>query len=330
MNKSKQGSTQHLDWRAIAVKYGLLVIVILTWVIFSVLESRFYSPINVFNIIRQSAVIGILALGLGLVIINGDFDMSFPATVSLVGVTAILLIVKGVSPALVFFSGLGIGLAVGLLNAVLVVYARIPAFIATLGVMIFLQGVAKYVTGGAEIYPTHMPLFFRLFGSTYTFGTIPNAVYTFLLIALIAIVTFDYSKLGRYMYASGSNPDAARHVGINVPLNRTLAFALSGLLSGISGLLLISMLRAANPTIGSGYMFPVIMAVFLGALFLKAGVVNAPGIVVAALFTATLANGFTMIGLPFYAKDIASGLILVFALLMICLLGRNPMRNITI
>ena len=329
MNRTKS-EYQHLDWRAIAVKYGLLVIVILTWVTFSALEPSFYSPINVFNIIRQSSVIGILALGLGLVVINGDFDMSFPATVSLVGVTAILLIMKEVNPALIFLAGVGTGVAVGLLNALLVVYARIPSFIATLGVMIFLQGMAKYVTGGAEIYPTHMPLFFRLFGSAYTFSIIPNAIYTFLLIAFIAIMMFGYSKLGRYMYASGSNPDAARHVGINVRFNRSLAFTLSGLLSGISGLLLISMLRAANPGIGNGYMFPVIMAVFLGALFLKAGVVNAPGIVVSAVFTATLANGFTIIGLPFYAKDVASGLILVFALLMICLLGRKPMRNITI
>jgi len=320
---------RHLDWRGVAVKYGLLFIVIVTVLVFSLLERRFYSPINIFNIIRQSAIYGILALGLGMVIVNGDFDMSFPSAVSLVGVTSILLIMHSVSPVLVFFIGIGIGLTVGAINALLVVYARIPAFIATLGVMTFLQGLAKYVTGGAEIYPTRMPAFFKLLGSSYTFGIIPNAVFTFLIIGVAAVVLFDYSKLGRYMYASGSNPEAAQHVGINVKRNRTLAFVISGMLSGISGLLLISMLRAANPTIGSGYMFPVIMAVFLGALFLRAGVVNAPGIMVAAIFTAILANGFTMIGLPFYAKDIASGLILVIALLMICMLGRNPMRNIT-
>jgi ribose/xylose/arabinose/galactoside ABC-type transport system permease subunit len=329
MGKNDHNERKCLDWRTIAVKYGLLLIVLLTVLIFSLLEPRFYSPINIFNIIRQSAVYGILALGLGLVIVNGDFDMSFPAAVSLVGVTTILLIMNSVNPVLVFFIGIGLGLAIGVLNALLVVYARIPAFIATLGVMTFLQGLAKYVTGGAEIYPTRMPAFFKLFGSTYTFGIIPNSVFTFLIIGVAAIILFDYSKLGRYMYASGSNPDAARHVGINVKFNRTLAFVISGLLSGVSGLLLVSMLRAANPTIGSGYMFPVIMAVFLGALFLRAGVVNAPGIMVAAVFTAILANGFTMIGLPFYAKDIASGLILVLALLMICMLGRNPMRNIT-
>jgi len=329
MGTHPHNTDRHLDWRGIAVKYGLLFIVILTVLVFSVLERRFYSPINIFNIIRQSAIYGILALGLGMVIVNGDFDMSFPSAVSLVGVTSIVLIMHSVSPVLVFFIGIGIGLAVGAINALLVVYARIPAFIATLGVMTFLQGLAKYVTGGAEVYPTRMPAFFKLFGSSYTFGIIPNAIFTFLIIGLAAVVLFDYSKLGRYMYASGSNPEAAKHVGINVKRNRTLAFVISGMLSGISGLLLISMLRAANPTIGSGYMFPVIMAVFLGALFLRAGVVNAPGIMVAAIFTAILANGFTMIGLPFYAKDIASGLILVIALLMICMLGRNPMRNIT-
>ena len=329
MGTHPHNTDRHLDWRGIAVKYGLLFIVILTVLVFSVLERRFYSPINIFNIIRQSAIYGILALGLGMVIVNGDFDMSFPSAVSLVGVTSIVLIMHSVSPVLVFFIGIGIGLAVGAINALLVVYARIPAFIATLGVMTFLQGLAKYITGGAEVYPTRMPAFFKLFGSSYTFGIIPNAIFTFLIIGLAAVVLFDYSKLGRYMYASGSNPEAAKHVGINVKRNRTLAFVISGMLSGISGLLLISMLRAANPTIGSGYMFPVIMAVFLGALFLRAGVVNAPGIMVAAIFTAILANGFTMIGLPFYAKDIASGLILVIALLMICMLGRNPMRNIT-
>jgi len=327
---TNRNTGRHFDWRDVIVKYGLLFIVILAAVVFSVLEPRFYSPINIFNIIRQAAIIGILGLGLGAVVINGDFDMSFPATVSLVGVTSILLIMHSVSPILVFFTGIGIGLAVGVINALLVVYVRIPAFIATLGVMTFLQGLAKYVTGGAEVYPVRMPAFFDLFGCAYTFGIIPNPVFTFLIIGVATIILFDYSKLGRYMYASGSNPEAARHVGINVRFNRTLAFIMSGLLSGISGLLLISMLRAANPTIGSGYMFPVIMTVFLGALFLRAGVVNAPGVLVAAVFTAILANGFTMIGLPFYAKDIASGLILIIALLTICMLGRSPMRNITI
>ena len=329
MSSNTHDEGKHLDWRTIIVKYGLVFIVVLTVLVFALLEPRFYSLINIFNIVRQAAIVGILALGLGIVVVNGDFDMSFPAVVSLVGVITIVLIMHSVNAGLILIIGLGIGSAIGALNALLVVYARIPAFIATLGVMTFLQGVAKYVTGGAEIYPTHMPAFFQLFGGAYTLKVIPNAVFTFLIIGVVMIVLFDYSKLGRYMYASGSNPDAARHVGINVKFNRTLAFIISGFLSGVSGLLLVSMLRAANPTIGSGYMFPVIMAVFLGALFLRAGVVNAPGIMVAAVFTAILANGFTMIGLPFYAKDIASGLILLIALLMICLLGRNPMRNIT-
>jgi ribose transport system permease protein len=319
-----------MTWRGFIVKYGLLVAAILTWIIFAVLENRFYTAINIFTIIRQASIIGILGLGLGCIVINGDFDMSFAATTSLVGVIAITMMMNEMNPILIFVVGIGIGLAVGFVNSLLVVRARIPAFIATMGMMIFLQGVSKYISGGAEIYPRYFPTFYKLFGSSYTFGVIPNAVFTFVILGVIVYFFLDYSRRGRYMYASGGNPDAASHVGINVKYNRTLAFLIGGGLSGIAGLLLISTLRAANPTIGEGYLFPTVITVFLGSLFLKGGVVNVLGIILAALFMASLANGFTMIGLPFYAKDIAQGLILVIALLAICLLGQKAMRNITI
>jgi len=310
------------------VKYGLLIAAVLIWIVFSILQPRFYSPINIFSIIRQASIIGILGLGLGGIVINGDFDMSFAANTSLVGVIAITLMMNDANPFLIFAVGITLGTAVGYANSLLVVRARIPAFIATMGMMIFLQGIAKYVSGGAEIYPIHVPQFYKLFGSSYTFGVIPNAVFTFAIIGIVAILFYGYSRRGRYMYATGGNPDAARHVGLNVGLNRTLAFVIGGALAGIAGLLLISMLRAANPSIGQGYLFPTVITVFLGSLFLKGGVVNAPGIILSALFMASLSNGFTMIGLPFYAKDIAQGLILVIALLGICVLGRRPMRDI--
>ncbi len=329
-----QGGKQTLElskgwnWRGFLVRYGLLVAAVLIWIVFSLLQSRFYSPVNIFSIIRQASIIGILGLGLGGIVINGDFDMSFAATTSLVGVIGITMMMNEANPVLIFATCLAVGVGVGLINSVLVVRARIPSFIVTMGMMMFLQGVAKYITGGAEIYPLHVPQFFKLFGSSYTFGVIPNAVFTFLIIGIAAILFYGYSKRGRYMYATGGNPDAAQHVGLNVSFNRTMAFVLGGLLSGIAGLLLLSMLRAANPSMGQGYLFPTVITVFLGSLFLKGGVVNAPGIILSAVFMASLSNGFTMIGLPFYAKDIAQGLILVIALLGICILGRKPMRDI--
>jgi len=318
------------DWRMFLVKYGLLIAAVTSWIVFSLLQHRFYSVINIFSIIRQASIIGILGLGLGGVVINGDFDMSFAANASLVGVIGITMMMNELNPVLIFFTCIAIGSTVGILNSLLVVRARIPAFIGTMGMMIFLQGVAKYVTGGAEIYPIHVPLFYKLFGSSYTFGVIPNAVFTFAIIGAGAVLFYGFSRRGRYMYATGGNPDAARHVGLNVRFNRTLAFVLGGCLSGIGGLLLLSMLRAANPSMGQGYLFPTVITVFLGSLFLKGGVVNAPGIILSAVFMASLTNGFTMIGLPFYAKDIAQGLILVIALLGICVLGRKPMQDIKI
>lgn len=316
------------NWRKFLVKYGLLVTAVSAWIVFSIIQPRFYSAINIFSIVRQASIIGILGLGLGGVVINGDFDMSFAANTSLVGVIGITMMMNEFNPTLIFVTCLAVGVTVGFVNSLLVVRARIPAFIATMGVMIFLQGIAKYITGGAEIYPLHVPRFYKLFGSSYTFGVIPNAVFTFAIIGVAAVLFYGFSRRGRYMYATGGNPDAARHVGLNVRFNRTLAFVLGGCLSGIGGLLLLSMLRAANPSMGQGYLFPTVITVFLGSLFLKGGVVNAPGIILASIFMASLSNGFTMIGLPFYAKDIAQGLILIVALLGICVLGRKPMQDI--
>jgi len=294
-------------------KWGLLIATILVFILFSFLERRFFTTSNAFSIIQQASITGLLALGLTTVIVSGEFDLSFPSIATLTGVVAFILSSQRISLLIVLPLVFTLGIILSSFNYFLIVKIKIPAFIATLGTMGIFTGMARFSTGGTTIFPVYTPSFMKFIGRGFIFNIIPASTVTFAIVAGILIFFMDYFYLGRYFYAVGGNPDASTHVGIDVNKIKFIAYVITGITAATAGITSVSMLGAANPEIASSYLLPAISAAFMGGVFLRGGLPNIWGTVIASLLMAMLANGFIMLGFPQFVKEIVQGAVLVLA-----------------
>jgi ribose/xylose/arabinose/galactoside ABC-type transport system permease subunit len=294
-------------------KWGLLIATFLIFIMFSFLERQFLTTSNIFSIVQQAAITGLLALGLTTVVVSGEFDLSFPSIATLTGVVCLILASQRTSLLIVIPLVYILGIVLSSLNYFLVVKVKIPAFIATLGTMGVFTGIARFSTGGTTLFPVYTPSFMRFVGRGFVLNIIPTSVVTFAIASIILIFFMDYFYLGRYFYAVGGNPDASIHVGIDVNKIKFIAYVITGITAATAGITSVSMLGAGNPEICSGYMLPAISAVFMGGVFLRGGLPNIWGTVIASVLMAMLANGFIMLGFPQYVKEIVQGSVLVLA-----------------
>ena len=147
---------------------------------------------------------------------------------------------------------------------------------------------------------------------------------------IISIIVLQFTRVGRYFYAVGGNKNAAIHVGISVNRIQTLAFVALGFLSGIAGITMASMFASSTPTVGQQFFFGSIIAVFLGSIFLKDGIPNIAGTIVASLFLAIISNGFNMVGLQFWYVNIAQGILMIFSISMIRILSGKDIKGVKV
>lgn len=303
------------------LRYGVLLVTIGLFVVFAFLEPRFLTPRNVFKIIGQGGVIGLLALGLTVIVVSGEFDISFASIATLCGVISVHLMGGfGFNPYLVWAICIALAVGISLANAVNIVSIGVPSFVATLGMKALLDGISLWITGGAVIYYAVMPTAFPVIGRAMIGGLIPSPVISFAIGAVILVVFLEYTYFGRYMYAVGGGLEAARHAGLNVRKVKYWSFLVMGIIAGLSGLIIASTLGTGNPVMGEGYLFPAIIATFLGAIFLREGLPNALGTVVAAMLLAIIANGLVMVGLPLFVKEIVQGAILATSVAIVSIL----------
>jgi len=309
-------------------RYGVLIALCMLFIIFSLMEPRFYGLKNILTIIRQAAILGILSLGLTVVVISGEFDISFAASATFAGVLSVVLLKNGVDVYTSSLIGWASSVAVSLFNAITILYIGIPSFIATLGMMAALTGISRCLTGGATCYSAYFPASFAVLGRAFAFKIVPIPVITFVLVSAIALTLLENTRRGRYLYVTGANPSAASRAGINVRRMKLTALVICGLCSGLAGLTTVSMLGSANPVICDGYLMPAIIGCFLGAVFLRVGIPNVTGTVVSCLLLAVLTNGFVMIGLPFYMKEIIQGIVLLVSVGTVALLKKGRVASI--
>ncbi len=229
----------------------LLIFAVLVVLLTIVTKGKFLSFGNITNLLRQTSINGVVALAMLFVIITGGIDLSVGALVGLSGMVFAMLTSNRLSYQLPSLQAVLIALTVstlfGLANGFAVYDMKIPPFIATLGVMTFVRGLVMYISGGRMI--TGLPRNFINFASDVILD-VPTLVWLWLMIALISGLVLKYTRFGRNLYAIGSNREAARLSGINLRLNYLLAYAVSGFLSGIAGLMLASRLAAGVPTGG--------------------------------------------------------------------------------
>jgi ribose/xylose/arabinose/galactoside ABC-type transport system permease subunit len=313
MAVSAAESSRGFDWRSFFQRHGLLLVFLVLCAGLALASDGFLTGDNLVNVLRQSTINGIIAVGMMLVIMTRGIDLSVGSILALSTViTADMLQAEwGTMPALGLCLLLGAGL--GLINGLLVAWVRIPPFIATLGMMTFARGLALSYTEGQPI--SGFTDSFRAVGTGYL-GPIPMPIIIAALIFLIAYVLLNHSPLGRYIQALGDNETTAYLTGL--PTRRITAFVyvVAGALSALAGAILIARLNSAQPTAGEGFEFDAIAAVVVGGTSFEGGEGKLFGTLIGVLLIAVLNNGLNLLNVPSFYQSVVQGAVIALALIL--------------
>ena len=281
-------------------------------ILFSILSPYFFNFDNLITVIKQTAVIGIIAIGVTFVIITGGIDLSLGSVVAVSGVVAGYTLASGAPNIVGVLVGTLIGLLCGVLSGFLVAYGELPAFIATLGMMMSARGMSLVLTQGRPVYLAGNKTF-NLIHNYNLFKVIPLPVIYLVVIAIVAHYILKRTAIGRYVFATGSNEDAARLSGINVQMVKLVVYSVSGLMSGLSGILLVARLNSAQPAIGSGYELDAIAAAVIGGTSLSGGEGQIIGTIIGALIMSTMKNGLNLMHVSQFWQQVIIGIVVIMA-----------------
>jgi ribose transport system permease protein len=299
-----------LGKRAVALRdYGIVFSFLAIFIYLSIASPVFLSSQNLSNVLEQSAAVGIVAAGGTLVIIAGGFDLSVGAIFALCGVVAAMVtnamgVPAGIAAALL------VGTGIGIVNGLVTTVGRINPFITTLGTAIIIRGVTLSITGGFLV-AVEEPLF-TVIGRDSIFGI----KYSVIILALFVLATgilLARTPLGRHMYSSGGNPEAARLAGISVTRTRTIAFAISGLSAAIAGVIITSRSANGQAAAGQGLEFAAIAAIVVGGTSIFGGEGAIWRTVLGVFLLALIGNGFNLLAVPPTYQQIFQGAIILAA-----------------
>jgi len=286
-------------WAALIVLFGI-------WV-----PDLFLTSDNARIIAGDQAITGMLALGLILPFAAGVFDLSIAAMVGLAVAIVAWMQSHGWHPVLSVVAAIGVAALVGIINGVVVVRLRVNSFIATLGMSSILAAASYWVVGGQTITQGFSNNFLNL-GTKQVLG-LPLPFYFMLLLAAIIYVVLEYLPIGRFLFATGGNGQAARLAGVRVDRIVFGSLVASATIAGLTGVVLAARLGTASADVGPSYLLPVFSAVFLGATQIKAGRVNVLGTLIAIYLLATGVKGLQLAGAPVYVNDLFNGAALIIA-----------------
>jgi ribose transport system permease protein len=292
-------------------KYYIQWVLLLALVVLGLLNPKFGQPANLENILLQSSFAGIAGAGMTLLIMCGAFDLSVTGLLGLCAVVlATLMPSVGLAPSILIT--LALGAVLGIVNGLVVTKWRIPAFIATLGMMnVYLT--LGFILTNAQVLPATDKAF-RALSSDSLFGVLPIPFLVMIGVYLACYAVLRYTTYGRYLRAVGSNPTASRVAGLPVDRVNIFAFTLVGVLTALAGVMLTSMLSSANVIMATGFELRVIAVVVVGGTSLQGGQGTLFGSITGALFFAVINNALNMFGVAAYWQYIAVGMILITAL----------------
>ncbi len=289
----------------------VLILVILVAVI-AIITPLFLTPRNIGNVLAQTAVIAVLSLGQLLVIVTRGIDLSVGSTLALATVTGALVFQAGNSSFLVIAAMLGAGLLVGLVNGVLFVKGRIPhPFIVTLATFTLVRGVALWLSDGRPIQ--EMPSIVQVIGGDSIFGWLPISFFVVVGVAVAVWLLTTRVVWGRWIYAVGGNPEAARRTAIPVPKVLISVYIFSGLTAGIAGLLTAGRTNAGAPTFGALAELDAIAAVIIGGASFLGGRGGVSHALVGALMIGVIRNAMNLANLESFFQLIVLGLVIIVA-----------------
>jgi len=300
-------------------RYITLGAVIILFIVFSITAKNFFTLRSVLSLALQTSAVTIMGIGVTFTIITGGIDLSIGSVIALSGTIAVMVAIQGVPIWLSMIVGLLVGVVCGLLNALMITRLKLPPFIATLGMMMLARGVALTITN-ANAWPA--PEGFGDLGNNTIFRTgpkFPGISYPVIIMIAVAII-FSFilgkTRIGRYIYAIGSNEEAARLSGIKIEQVKIVAYVISGLLAALVGIILASRMVTSQPNSASGYELNAIAASVIGGTSLMGGVGTVMGAVIGSFIIGILTVGLTMAGANYFMQQIVVGLVLIAAVTM--------------
>lgn len=308
--------------------YGIVFAVATIFIVLAFQSDSFLTLRNQLNVLDQAHQIGLLAIAATVVIIAGGFDLSVGAIFAMSGVVAALVArdlgqfegVAAVAPYVGWGAGILAGILFGLLNGVLVTLFKINTFVATLASGIVIRGLALVITQAEQIRVNDDA--FQLLARG-TVGPVRNTVLIWLGFGVVLTVVLRYTRFGRYVFAAGDNPEAARLSGINVDWVRTVTFGISGFAAGLAGVIFASKFMKAQNDAGQGLELIAIASVVIGGTSIMGGEGAVWRTILGVLLLRLVANGFNLINVDTFYQDIFQGLIILFAVALDALRHRN-------
>lgn len=306
-------------------KYAIIIVLIFEIVIFAIAAPAFTNAENIFNILRQVSIVGIMSVGMTMVIISGGLDLSVGAVCGLVGVIVAKFMVDGFHPVVAVILGLIVGLIVGLVNGLLVSVIRVTPLIATLGTMTVCRGLAFLISDGIPVYGFTKA--FTVIGQGYV-GVVPIPVIIMAVVFFVGYIILNRATFGRRIYGVGSSEEVSRLSGVNIAKVKCTPYIISGFLSALTGIILLSRLNSGIPNTGNGYEMDVITAVVLGGVSIKGGEGKLLLVIVGVLIMGVLSNGLVLLGVNIYVQQVLQGVVLIVAITIDCLTQLRKERTV--
>jgi ribose/xylose/arabinose/galactoside ABC-type transport system permease subunit len=326
MTDTNVAARSHIDAFAIFARFAPLIFLVVLMAVFWILNPRFVLPLNLFNIMLQVSIYGLLAIGMTFVILTAGIDLSIGSLLAMAGLVAAAVSKGGLSNRftvgegaeafsypwyLAALAAIAVGLLAGFIQGSAITRLKVPPFVVTLGGMSVFRGAALLFAGGGPISGFDQD--FVWWGQARIGGQVPVPVIIFLAFAILAHIVLRYTRYGRQVYAVGGNPEAARLSGLNVRAITTSVYVIMGFFCGLGAFVLSARLNSAEAIAGMGYELTVIASVVIGGTSLFGGSGTIFGTVVGTILIGVLLNGLQLNNVSSYVQQIIIGLIIVLA-----------------
>jgi len=314
LTHAQENSKGKFFWFKIIDEQLIWILLVLLFLITTAIIPKFFSVQNIINLALNSSILGILVIAESLCLLVGKFDLSIEATLGVTALIGALMTSRmGFNPVLVWVIVLLLGAVIGLFNGVLIVKVGVNPFVQTLSMQIILRGMMLVLTGGITIFP--LPKLYRIFGATKIFN-IPTPIVILVLMYIFFIIILEKRQFGRFIYATGSNPEAAFTSGVNVNLINILVFTLSGLIAAFAGLVLSGRLNAVDNNFAKGMVFEVMAASVIGGISLAGGRGRLLGALGGVLFLGMVGSVLTWLNVQPFMVETVRGIIILVAVVI--------------
>ena len=305
--------TKSFDLKKFLMKYVMYLFLILMCIVLTIASDKFLTLTNLMTIIKQISIQSIVAIGMTMIIISGNIDLSVGSLVALCSVSCAMLMNKGLPTIIAVLAAVIIGAFAGFITGGVTAKLKLHSFLVTLALMTALRGLAQTLTNGRPV--AGLPSSCGKVASG-TVGPVPLLVIYMIVLYAIFMYVMKYTAFGRSIYAVGSNQESARLSGINIEKVKTLVFILSGALCGIAGVLLTAKVRSGDPTCANAWEMDTIAGAIIGGTDMNGGEGKLGGTIIGLLFVGILANGMVLLGVSAYMQSVIKGLVIFMAVII--------------